>query len=242
MFRILRPQTLGQAGPWLAWNRQFSTSCIRLAPKLVPGQVRDKVWTLPNALTVSRLVAAPAVGYLILHNQTTAALGVFTYCCATDFLDGWIARKWNQKSVVGSIIDPAADKLLMVTLASCMVAAGQIPVWCGAMILGRDIYLGIAAFYLRYISLPPPKTFARYWDMSLPSVQVYPSQLSKWNTFFQMVYLGLAVAAPVFTLPATAMNTFAGLVTVTTGLSWIDYIINRPFKFIKGTKKNNINK
>lgn len=234
MFRSLSHTTVGQVGLWPKLGRQFSTSYLRFAPKTELGQQRDKVWTLPNALTISRLVAAPAVGYLILHNQTTAALGVFTYCCATDFLDGWIARKWNQKSVVGSIIDPAADKLLMVTLASCMVAAGQIPWWCGSIILGRDFYLGLSAFYLRYISLPPPKTFTRYWDMSIPSVQVYPSQLSKWNTLFQMVYLGLAVAAPVFTLPATAMNTFAGLVTTTTALSWIDYIVNRPFEFIKG--------
>jgi cardiolipin synthase (CMP-forming) len=52
-------------------------------------------------------------------------------------------------------------------------------VWLAVIILGRDFGLGIAALYYRYISLPPPKTFSRYWDFSLPSAEVHPTNISK---------------------------------------------------------------
>lgn len=65
------------------------------------------------------------------------------------------------------------------------------------MILGRDAGLGLAAFYYRWISLPPPKTFTRYWDFSLPSAEVRPTTISKYNTFLQLALIGLTTAAPI---------------------------------------------
>lgn len=64
------------------------------------------------------------------------------------------------------------------------------------IILGRDVALGIAAIYYRWISLPPPKTFARYWDFSLPSAEVHPTTISKYNTFLQLALMGLTTMAP----------------------------------------------
>lgn len=70
-------------------------------------------------------------------------------------------------------------------------------VWLATIILGRDAGLGLAAVYYRWISLPPPKTFARYWDFSLPSAEVHPTTISKYNTFLQLALIGLTTAAPV---------------------------------------------
>ncbi len=70
-------------------------------------------------------------------------------------------------------------------------------VWLAAIILGRDVGLGVAAVYYRWISLPPPKTFLRYWDFSLPSAEVRPTTISKYNTFLQLALMGLTTAAPV---------------------------------------------
>jgi len=70
-------------------------------------------------------------------------------------------------------------------------------VWLATIILGRDIGLGIAAIYYRWISLPAPKTFRRYWDFSLPSAEVRPTTVSKYNTALQLVLVGLTTAAPV---------------------------------------------
>lgn len=58
------------------------------------------------------------------------------------------------------------------------------------LILGRDILLSLAAIYYRYISLPPPKTLARYWDFSLPSAEVHPTGISKVNTALQLGLIG----------------------------------------------------
>lgn len=68
--------------------------------------------------------------------------------------------------------------------------------WVATIILGRDAGLGIAAIYYRWISLPPPKTVARYWDFSLPSAEVRPTTISKYNTFLQLTLVGATTVAP----------------------------------------------
>lgn len=69
-------------------------------------------------------------------------------------------------------------------------------VWLAVLILGRDVGLAISAIYFRWISLPPPKTFMRYWDFSLPSAEVHPTTISKYNTFLQLALMGLTTMAP----------------------------------------------
>jgi phosphatidylglycerophosphate synthase len=73
-------------------------------------------------------------------------------------------------------------------------------VWVASIILGRDVGLAIAAIYYRWISLPPPKTFTRYWDFSLPSAEVRPTTISKYNTFLQLALVGLTTAAPLLSV------------------------------------------
>lgn len=209
-----------------------------IAQRLHPRELRkEKIWTLPNALTFTRLGLAPVIGYLICGGHHNWALGLFTYSCVTDFLDGWIARRYNLRSRMGSIIDPMADKLLMITFTSCLAYTHAVPGWIAAIILGRDLFLGLSAFYIRYISLPPPKTFARYWDMSIPSVEVFPSTVSKYNTFFQMVYLGLSFIAqtPYSPVVLPEICSYLGyLVAFTTTWSGLDYVVRRDaVRFIK---------
>jgi cardiolipin synthase len=77
----------------------------------------------------------------------------------------------------------------------CRISA----VWLAVIILGRDVGLGISAIYYRWISLPPPKTFTRYWDFSLPSAEVRPTTISKYNTFLQLALMGATTMAPLVT-------------------------------------------
>ncbi|KAK8247695.1 CDP-alcohol phosphatidyltransferase-domain-containing protein [Phyllosticta capitalensis] len=163
----------------------------------------EQIWNVPNVLTLSRLVAAPAVGYLILHDQHAWALGLFAYAGITDLVDGWIARRWQLQTVVGSVVDPMADKLLMAVTAACLAAKGALPGPLAILIFGRDASLAIAAIYYRYASLPSPKTFARYWDFSLPSAEVHPTSVSKINTFLQLALIGLTLLFPVIAQYAT---------------------------------------
>ncbi|KAK0753426.1 CDP-alcohol phosphatidyltransferase-domain-containing protein [Schizothecium vesticola] len=172
---------------------------LRAISSSTPLRRRENIYTLPNLLTASRLVAAPFIGYAILHDQHALALGLFAYAGLTDLLDGWIARRWNLGTVLGTIIDPLADKALMTILTVTLAAQGALPLWLAALILGRDAALGVAAVYYRWISLPPPKTFGRYWDFSLPSAEVHPTTISKYNTFLQLGLMGATMVAPVLT-------------------------------------------
>lgn len=90
-------------------------------------------------------------------------------------------------------------RVLSTLAPSCQLKANVHEVWCAGIILGRDVGLAISAIYYRWISLPPPKTFARYWDFSLPSAEVRPTTISKYNTFLQLALVGITTAAPILT-------------------------------------------
>ncbi|KIH90672.1 cardiolipin synthase [Sporothrix brasiliensis 5110] len=186
----------------------------------------ENIYTVPNFLTVARLIAAPFVGYLIVADQPGWALSLLAAAAVTDILDGWIARRWNLHTVVGSVIDPMADKVLMTVLAVSLAAQGGLPVWLAVLVLGRDAGLGVAAIYYRWVSLPPPKTFSRYWDFSLPSAEVRPTTISKYNTFLQLALMGVTTAAPVLAASTgTVAAMLGGPYDLTAALTVMQYIV-----------------
>ncbi|KAI1412985.1 hypothetical protein F5Y13DRAFT_40133 [Hypoxylon sp. FL1857] len=201
----------------------------KVIPKVLPTLTpHENIYTVPNLLTFSRLVAAPFIGYAILHDAHVWALGLFAYAGVSDLLDGWIARRWKLQTVVGSVVDPMADKTLMTVLTVCLAYRGALPVWLAAIILGRDVGLGIAAIYYRWISLPPPKTFTRYWDFSLPSAEVRPTTISKYNTFLQLGLMGATMVTPILSTDVgVAMTTFQYLVATTTVWSGLSYVFSK---------------
>ncbi|KAE8353531.1 CDP-alcohol phosphatidyltransferase-domain-containing protein [Aspergillus coremiiformis] len=237
-------QSLGHQRRWHATEKpsdqtgaQKSQSGSKKSPILsripLPSS-HENIYTVPNILTFTRLVAAPLVGYFLVHDYHQAALALFAYAGITDLVDGYIARRYNLQTVVGTIIDPMADKLLMTIGVACLAVNGSIPVWLAVIILGRDIGLALSAIYYRWISLPPPKTMARYWDFSLPSAEVKPTTISKINTALQLLLVGSAIALPV--VPETiidawnlkeAMIGFQYLVAATTIWSGMSYIFSR---------------
>ncbi|KAG0051048.1 hypothetical protein BGZ83_004126 [Gryganskiella cystojenkinii] len=160
--------------------------------------LHENIYTIPNFLTVTRLIAAPVIGYWVLKGDYTNACILFGIASITDGLDGWIARRFNMQSIVGTILDPMADKTLMTILTVTLAMQELIPIPIAAIILGRDAGLILSSFYYRYISLPEPKTFKRYWDFSIPSAEVRPTMISKVNTAIQMGYICLSLMAPVF--------------------------------------------
>ncbi|KAK4196505.1 CDP-alcohol phosphatidyltransferase-domain-containing protein [Triangularia verruculosa] len=209
-----QPQTLG---------KKLSS---KLGAVTVPTTKKENIYTIPNLLTFSRIAASPFIGYAILHDQHALALGLFAYAGVTDALDGWIARRWGLQTVVGTVIDPMADKMLMTVLVVALTVKGTLPLWLAVLILGRDVALAISAIYYRWISLPPPKTMARYWDFSLPSAEVRPTAISKVNTFLQLGLMGLTTVAPVVTgvdfgMSLTLMQYIVATTTVWSGASYV---------------------
>lgn len=96
----------------------------RLLASLNP---HENIYTVPNILTFSRLLSAPVIGYLIVHEQHLPALVLFVYAAITDLVDGWIARKWKLQTVVGTVIDPMADKTLMTVVTVCLAIKAALP-------------------------------------------------------------------------------------------------------------------
>ncbi|KAG8908624.1 hypothetical protein FRB99_004912 [Tulasnella sp. 403] len=160
-------------------SRYYSTDDTPKQPQRSTPAVRENIYTIPNFLTVTRILACPVLGWSIVSGDFYTASGLVVYAGLTDLVDGFLARRYNMGSVLGTILDPAADKALMTTLTVAL--AMKVPL--AVIILGRDVLLSISAFYYRYISLPAPKTFKRYWDFSIPSASVHPTGISKVEPF-----------------------------------------------------------
>ncbi len=107
---------------------------------------------LPNFITLLRVVAIPFFAISLWYGRLWAALFIFIGAGLTDLLDGWIARRFNQRSRVGAILDPAADKLMMLTafvlmsLVSNIEVSYRIPVWVAILSISRDIIIATISF------------------------------------------------------------------------------------------------
>ncbi|KAK7686198.1 hypothetical protein QCA50_010418 [Cerrena zonata] len=187
--------------------------------------IRENIYTIPNLLTVSRILACPVLGWSIINNDFTLATGLLVYAGLTDLVDGYLARRYNMQSVLGTILDPAADKTLMTTLTITLAVKGLLPLPLAVIILGRDVLLSLSAFWIRYTSLPAPKTFARYWDFSIPSAEVRPTYISKVNTALQLLLMGTTTVSPILPvdigLGLQALQWVVGATTIWSGASYL---------------------
>lgn len=154
----------------------------------------QRVWTIPNALSTSRIILSPLVGHAILAERPIFALSLVVLCGVSDLADGWIARRWRQESALGSLLDPIGDKLLIGVLASTLVWKNMLPVWVAIIFLTRDISLIMAGLYVRFRTLPRPFTLGRFINPSIATTKVSPTIISKVNTALQLLTLGLSLA------------------------------------------------
>ena len=112
--------------------------------------VRDRVLTIPNALSVLRLLGVPLFLWLLLGPEADiAALVVLMIAGATDYFDGKIARWLGQTSKLGVLLDPAADRLYILATLFAFVVRDVIPLWLAALIVGRDVLLAPSLLVLR---------------------------------------------------------------------------------------------
>ncbi|KAL2919024.1 hypothetical protein HK105_201294 [Polyrhizophydium stewartii] len=160
----------------------------------------ENIYTAANGLTVSRILMTPVIGYLIVQQSFVSACSLLAIAALTDLLDGYLARNFDQKTVLGSVLDPAADKILMTTLTVSLCQAGLLPLALAVLIIGRDVGLVLGTAYYRYISLQPPRTLQRYFDPSMPTAEVHPPLISKLNTLLQLALMGASLAMPVIGL------------------------------------------
>jgi cardiolipin synthase (CMP-forming) len=124
---------------------------------------RDQVWTIPNALSVLRLLGVPLFMWLVLrpvfHGPHLDGWAILVLMVAgfTDYLDGKIARAFHQTSRIGTLLDPAADRLYILATLVGLAWRDIIPIWLVAVLVGRDVLMGIPLALLKrhgYGALP----------------------------------------------------------------------------------------
>uniref|UniRef100_A0AAV1TJN5 Cardiolipin synthetase n=1 Tax=Peronospora matthiolae TaxID=2874970 RepID=A0AAV1TJN5_9STRA len=186
------------------------------------GFALHQVVNVPNVITAARILATPYLSYLIVQGDHTSAIGVLALAGVSDWLDGFVARTFHQESIIGSFLDPFADKLLIGTLSLSTMWTGLLPLPLAALMLGRDGMLIGGTFYHR---LKTKNESLGFFDMSdSEAFQVEPTILSKVNTALQFSTFGLALTNAAWQMPPDLALTFLfGVTGSTTFLSGCQY-------------------
>jgi cardiolipin synthase len=133
------------------------------------GEGPSRFWNIPNVLTLLRIALIPVFAAMMVERRPKAAFLIFLAAGITDVLDGFAARIWHQRTKIGFILDPAADKLLM-TAAFILLALPSLsgpnvlPLWLVLVAIGRDVAIVLAAYImyrLRGIKVFPPSIFGK---------------------------------------------------------------------------------
>jgi cardiolipin synthase len=171
--------------------------------------------TVANAITLFRIVLIPCFAILWWRGMHGAALVVFGLASVSDLADGFFARVLNQRTRLGQVLDPAADKLMLLVSFLVAAALGAVPVWLAGLVIGRDVVLAsggaLFAFVLRG-RLGPER-----WR---------PSRIGKYATFTQVLAIGLALLHRV--TESEALRPFVGTLVIVcaalTAISGLQYV------------------
>lgn len=136
--------------------------------------------TIPNAISLLRLLLVPVFAWLYLADRPFAALVVFAGAAVSDGIDGFLARILDQCSPLGAFLDPLADKALALTALILLVVSGDLPVWFLALALVRDVVVFAVALGVR---------------ISHRAIPMSPTRVSKYATFSLMTTISLALIA-----------------------------------------------
>lgn len=134
-----------------------NTAADRTRRNAVAEIFADRVLTVPNVLSVLRLIGVPVFLWLLLVEHADGwAFALLVVSGVTDFLDGKLARLLDQSSRLGALLDPFVDRLYLVTTLVAFVARGLIPWWVAVLLIGRDLILTLTLSVYRRRDLDPP--------------------------------------------------------------------------------------
>ncbi|MEM6582628.1 MAG: CDP-alcohol phosphatidyltransferase family protein [Pseudomonadota bacterium] len=171
---------------------------------------------LPNFLTMSRLLLAAPLGYLVLQHEYEWALVIGLLAGVTDAMDGFFARRLHAFSKLGAALDPVADKILITVAFISFASTGLIPWYLAIVVILRDaIIVAGAAAYHRYIA----------------DIEFSATGLSKVNMLVQIVFCVLVLAAQISPeIPQLAITAASAAVLFFAGASGFDYIMKWSIK------------
>ncbi len=180
----------------------------------------DALLTLPNLITFARLCAVPLAVWLVIDHRPGSAFALFLAAGISDAIDGWLARRMGGPNSVGALLDPVADKALLVTMYVTLAAVGEVPVWLAILVVFRDLVIVGGVIVLGLLGR---------------AVVIRPLFVSKVNTTVQigLVALTLFVAGFGARGPAVAdglaLLTWAvGASTLASGGAYVWRAVRRP--------------
>jgi len=166
---------------------------------------------IPNLLTFLRFLLTVPVVHLLLAREFSGALLLFAVAGVSDGLDGYLAKRFHWESRLGSILDPLADKVLLVSSFLCLGWLGVLPIWLVAAVILRDTVIVVGGVYYHYQVEP---------------LVAAPSLISKLNTLVQILLVILVVCdAGPLPLPALLVEGLVWGTLATTLLSGLDYVV-----------------
>lgn len=179
---------------------------------------KKNIFTAANILSMLRIILIPVFMALMLQHKTTLAFIVFLFAVSTDLLDGIAARVWNQKTKLGTFLDPAADKLLMassfiILSLPSISSPNTIPVWLVVIVIFRDLYIVSGALiYIRLTKTDEAKPsmigkVCTVMEMSLLTLVLLYNSLGKAPSFLTQIYWITMVMA----LLSAAHYTYVGI-------------------------------
>jgi cardiolipin synthase (CMP-forming) len=170
-----------------------------------------KARDIPNLLCIMRMVLTIPVVWAILEGSYLVALVLFLVAGLTDGLDGFLAKRFSWQSRLGGLLDPAADKLLLVASFISLWLVGYVPGWLLVAVVARDLAIVIGA---------------GLYQWRVGNFVAEPSIISKLNSVLQLLYVLLTLSWLVFGLPGREVTVGLGwIVLATTIVSGFDYII-----------------
>ena len=110
--------------------------------------------TLPNLITIARLIAVPLVIMAIAQGHWDWAFFLFVLAGVSDAVDGWLAKSFNMASELGAYLDPIADKALLVSIYVTLAVTGGLPVWIVILVVARDVMI-VSAVILSWVMAKP---------------------------------------------------------------------------------------
>ena len=166
--------------------------------------------TLPNVITFARLCAVPLAVWLVVEHQLALAFFLFVAAGASDAVDGWLARRNGGGNSIGAMLDPVADKALLVTMYVSLAAVNELPDWLAILVVFRDAVIVGGVVVLSLLG---------------QQVMIRPLYVSKLNTALQIVLVAVTLLSAGFGLSAPiAIDVLTWVVAATTLGSGAAYV------------------
>ena len=166
---------------------------------------------IPNIITLGRIILVPVIVWAIASNQMEVAFAVFVVAGVSDAIDGFLAKRFNMESELGALLDPLADKALLVSIFVALGIWGAVPRWIVILVVSRDIMI-VAAVIVSWL-----------FDKPVP---MKPSMVSKLNTVAQVAFAALILGSLAFDRPSAPWDLILMIfVTVFTLVSVSLYLV-----------------